>query len=122
LDAIKQRWAHDETQGVIGRETIFGPLFQRRTDGSFSNMIGIETNQAIPNVESLFVDKAKWAVFESIGELPNAIQKVWHEIFTDFFPNSPLKHAPVPDFEAYFIGDTTSLTYVCDVWIPIILK
>lgn len=126
---ISKFWTQSNSDGFTMKlgelsegKPFLGLCFNDAPDGSFSYMIGIETNQAIPNLESLFVDKAKWAVFESVGALPDAIQQVWHEIFTDFFPNSPYKHAPVPDFEAYFGGETTSPTYVCEVWIPIILK
>jgi len=71
-------------------------------------------------IESLEVPKATWAVFTSIGKIPDAIQKVWQDIFNDFFINSEYIHAGLPELEVYLAGDTSSEDYKCEIWIPVL--
>ena len=63
-----------------------------------------------------------WAVFESIGPMPDAIQKVWGRICSEWFPATSFEHADAPDLEVYPAGDAGSEDYRCEVWVPIIKK
>ena len=68
------------------------------------------------------VGASHWAVFESIGPMPHAIQKVWQQIFSEWFPTSGYVHGNGPELEVYPEGDTSSETYYAEVWIPIVQK
>lgn len=65
---------------------------------------------------------SKWAVFPSVGPMPEAIQKVWHDIFAVWLPNSSYVHGSGPELEIYPEGDTSAADYYCEVWIPVIEK
>jgi AraC family transcriptional regulator len=75
---------------------------------------------------SEFVEKtipaSNWAVFTSIGPLPNAIQRVWEVIFQEWFPATGYEHAVAPELEIYSDGDMNGEDYQCEVWIPIVKK
>jgi AraC family transcriptional regulator len=60
-----------------------------------------------------------WAIFESTGPMPKAIQDVWKRIFQEWFPTSGYEHGPGPQMEVYPEGDTSSPDYYCEVWIPV---
>lgn len=96
-----------------------GVCYDGAPDGSFSYLIGVVSSSESKEFETLSIPKAQWAVFESIGPMPHAIQKVWSEIYTDFLPTSGYEHAYLPDFELYPEGDIHSHDYRCEVWIPI---
>jgi AraC family transcriptional regulator len=100
-------------------ENMLGICYDGKPDGTFSYMIGVVSNERPEGFEVLTIPKATWAVFESIGPLPKAIQDVWTDIFQNFLPSSDYEHAPLPDFELYPDGDTGSKNYHCEVWIPI---
>jgi len=62
---------------------------------------------------------ATWAVFTSVGPLPEAIQKVTQSIFSEWFPSTGYEHGNAPEIEVYFPGDTSCADYRCEVWIPV---
>lgn len=61
-----------------------------------------------------------WAVFECIGAMPDAIQQLWHEICSEFFPTSNYKPTYEMDIEAYPVGNMTANDYRSQIWIPIV--
>ncbi len=90
----------------------------------FTYAIGIEKpGKAAPaGFEVIHIPAATWAVFESIGPMPKAIQDVTVKIFKGWFPSTGYEHDSKPELEVYFPGDENSLNYHCQVWIPIIKK
>lgn len=103
-------------------ENMLGVCYDGKIGGEFSYMIGVVNASNDTEYEKLTIPKATWAVFESKGPMPDAIQKVWKEIFEEFLPGSGYQHAPMPDFELYPNMDASQEDYVCEVWIPVIKK
>ncbi len=97
------------------------------SDGSFSYLIAIESpargssqEKALPpGCVSIEAPAATWAVFESRGPLPGAIQAVWKRIFSEWFPSSGYEHAEGPELEVYAMGDSQASDYYSEVWIPV---
>ena len=86
----------------------------------FDYYIGVASTKAPPaGMDSLEVPAATWAIFESVGPLPDAIQAVWKRIYTEWFPTSGYKQADAPDLEVYPEGDNSAEDYRCEVWIPV---
>jgi AraC family transcriptional regulator len=69
--------------------------------------------------ELLHVPATTWAIFESVGALPDAIVNVWRRIFSEWFPTSGYENAELPTLEIYSEGDTTADDYKCELWVPI---
>lgn len=63
-----------------------------------------------------------WAEFAVKGAMPEAIQKVWAKIYTEWLPNSSYEIIPGYDFEVYEEGDTSSANYKSWIWVPVRLK
>ncbi|MEH7081717.1 GyrI-like domain-containing protein [Neobacillus drentensis] len=83
--------------------------------------IATEHTGATPDgLMNLEIPASKWAVFEVHGAMPDAIQKVWKQIYTEWFPSSHYKHAGTPDLEVYSAGDPWSADYYSEIWIPLI--
>lgn len=66
------------------------------------------------------IPTSTWAVFTSIGPLPNAIQEVWLRIFQEWFPATGYQHANGPELEVCPPGDIGADDYRCEVWIPVV--
>lgn len=74
------------------------------------------------DLETWTVPAHTWAVFDSVGPMPDAIQDVWKRIFSEWFPATGFEHADAPELEVYPEGDPNAADYVCQVWIPIVKK
>ncbi|WP_187386099.1 AraC family transcriptional regulator [Paenibacillus tuaregi] len=90
----------------------------------FNYMIAVEAADTPVDNEFTIrtIPASTWAVFTSVGSLPNAIQDVLGQIFQDWFPSTGYEHSGGPEIEVYPIGDIRSDSYRCEVWIPIIKK
>lgn len=65
------------------------------------------------------VPASKWAVFEVHGPMPDAMQKVWKQIFSEWFPSSGYEHAGTPALEVYTDEDPSSPDCYSEIWIPV---
>jgi AraC family transcriptional regulator len=86
----------------------------------FTYTIGAEaTAKAIPaGFGVVHVPAASWAVFDSIGPMPHAIQDVTKRIFSEWFPTTGYAH-PEYELEVYLPGDPSGKDYHCQVWIHV---
>ncbi|WP_163100585.1 GyrI-like domain-containing protein [Peribacillus alkalitolerans] len=102
--------------GIIGACKDFDT-----SSGEFTYMIAAEKTDenASLNLEESEVPASTWAIFESIGPLPAAIQKVWHNIYSEWFPTSGYEHGVGPELEIYYPGNPSDEDYKSEVWIPV---
>ncbi|AOH56142.1 AraC family transcriptional regulator [Peribacillus muralis] len=68
---------------------------------------------------SLTIPASKWVAFEVHGPMPDAIQKAWKQIFSEWFPTSGYEHAALPELEVYSNDDASNPDYYSEIWIPI---
>jgi AraC family transcriptional regulator len=103
--------------GVLGVCMDLGTFYE----GAFTYMIGVEKVEGtLPQgYTTVTIPAATWAVFESVGPLPDAIQDVTKRIFSEWFPATGYQHDCAPELEVYSAGDNSSPDYRCEVWIPI---
>lgn len=82
--------------------------------------IAAESSQQVPKgFMQLEVPAAKGGVFEVRGAMPDAIQKVWKQIFAEWFPSNQYENAGTAEMEVYPEGDPCSEDYVSEIWIPL---
>jgi len=115
------------TNGKTGPVTGAGSLgvcIGEKGMEEFTYGIGVEKpGKAVPaGFEVMKIPAATWAVFDSFGPMPKAIQDVITSIFQEWFPSTGYEHDAAPELEVYFEGDFNSPGYHCQVWIPIIKK
>lgn len=112
---ILEKMCRDE-MGVMG----ICANFNKEAD-SFDYYMAVTYAEEVPEgMETLDIPKQTWAVFESVGSMPDAIQDVWKRIFSEWFPTSGYEHADGPELEVYEPGDMTRPDYKSYVWIPVI--
>lgn len=118
--------AFAEKSGPMG---LFGVCYDYNpSDNSFAYAIAAEKgshqlSDFPKGAELITIPAATYAVFESLGPMPHAIQKTWMRIYSEWFPASEYEHAGTPDFEVYpeqeeGIEDNDE-NYRTEVWIPI---
>jgi len=137
MKVIPEFWAKNAKNGTVaaigthcGPMGMFGICYDYNPkDNTFAYAIAVEqgdhTLADFPaGSVSVSLDPATYAVFESRGPIPTAIQSVWKQIYSEWFPASEYEHAGTPDFEVYPEQDDPSIEdtsdkYRCEVWIPI---
>ncbi|HEY9060673.1 MAG TPA: AraC family transcriptional regulator [Pseudobacteroides sp.] len=108
--------SNKEPLGVLGISTCMNGK-------DFDYYIASATDKPKPeNMHEYIVPTATWAIFECIGPMPAAIQELQKRIITEWLPTSGYEYADAPDIEVYPEGDTSSLNYKCEVWLPVTKK
>ena len=91
------------------------------TDEDFPYGIGAHYNGAKIDEEYLTVEKIPahtYAVFKCTGTMPEAFQRAYKYICTEFFPASEYQPCGV-EIEAYPSADVQNPDYTCEVWIAV---
>ena len=88
----------------------------------FCYAIGIEKQEKIApaGFEVIHIPAITWAVFESVGPMPEAIQNLTDRIYQEWFPSTGYEQASAPELEVYFEGNLESPNYRSQVWVPIV--
>ena len=111
--------AIDNSQNMLGISMEFEDEKEQ-----FSYMIAIKDVKKL--VETGFdtreIPTASWAVFTSVGPMPDAIANAVSRIYQEWFPATGFEQADAPVLEVYFPGDTSSQNYKCEVWVPIVKR
>lgn len=91
----------------------------RREGGELDYHHGVVTTAEPPRgVDALEVPAGTWAVFESSGEFPKALQHLWRDVFTQWFPSNPYRSRPGPEISATRLSpDGTHAD--AELWIPV---
>ncbi|MFF3754935.1 effector binding domain-containing protein [Streptomyces sp. NPDC002018] len=80
---------------------------------------GVVTQAETPqDMESLTVPEGTWAVFESAGEFPRALQYLWRDVYTQWFPSNPYRSVPGPEILSVRLSQDAS-TAEAELWIPV---
>lgn len=59
-----------------------------------------------------------YAVFTCVGKMPEAFQKVYKYICTEFFPASEYQPCGI-EIESYPSAETQNTDYTCEIWIAV---
>ncbi|MEV4518046.1 AraC family transcriptional regulator [Dactylosporangium sp. NPDC049525] len=80
---------------------------------------GVATTGAAPaDLDSLDVAAGAWAVFDSSGAFPQALQYLWRDVFTEWFPSNPYQSRPGPELlRVQLSPDATQAE--AQLWIPV---
>ncbi|MGK5694075.1 AraC family transcriptional regulator [Streptomyces sp. URMC 128] len=69
-------------------------------------------------VTTLPVPSGTWAVFTTSGPVPRAIQELWRDVFTEWFPSNPYRSRPGPEIlRTDLSADGT--TADAELWLPV---
>ncbi|TDB76397.1 AraC family transcriptional regulator [Micromonospora sp. KC723] len=95
-------------------------LDQSREEGTeLDYWHGVVTDADVPlGLASLTLPAGTWAVFDTSGEFPTAVQQLWRDVFTQWFPANPYRSRPGPEISRTRISaDGTRADFA--LWIPV---
>lgn len=107
----------------IFKGCIIGASFGKDAkDTEFPYAIGAHYNGMPVRDTGLMVEEIPshtYAVFPCVGSMPEAFQKLYKQIYSEFFPTSEYQPCGGTDFEAYPSADVTDPNYACEIWVAV---
>lgn len=107
----------------IFKNCIVGASFGKdAADKQFPYAIGAMYNGRPVEEEGFTVEEIPahtYVVFPCVGKMPEAFQKLYQQIYSEFFPASGYQPCGGTDFEAYPSGDVLSPDYQCEIWVAV---
>jgi AraC family transcriptional regulator len=93
--------------GSIGTDDLLGIRMDMKPDkGDFTYMIASQTDLTSHEEGFFFtIPASTWAIFTSVGPLPDAIQSVFGRVFQERFPATGYEHSGLPELEVYPPGE-----------------
>ncbi|MFI1103882.1 GyrI-like domain-containing protein [Streptomyces melanogenes] len=112
-----QSLSDQEPEGIV---SVSVNLDESRAEGTELDYYhGVVTGSAVPeDMDALTVPAGAWAVFESSGPFPQALQYMWRDVFTQWFPSNPYRSRPGPEIlRTRLSQDATQAD--AELWIPV---
>lgn len=116
LDRI-EALSDQEPAGLVG---VSDQLDPSRAEGTELDYWHGAVSGAEPpeDLDALDVPQGTWAVFENEGEFPQALQYLWRDVFTQWFPSNPYASRPGPEIlRVRLSGDSKRAE--AELWIPV---
>ncbi|WP_406448989.1 AraC family transcriptional regulator [Streptomyces sp. NBC_01622] len=110
--------ADREPEGIVSAAVY---LTDSREEGAEADYwIGAVTGPeaAVEELDALDVPAGTWAVFDNDGPYPSALQALWRDVFTQWFPSNPYTSRPGPELLRTRPVETGEETH-SQLWIPI---
>ncbi len=119
LRAVVGLIGNESSRTVTGSQSL-GVSMCRAGAEEFTYAVGVEAavREVPKDFEVIHVPAARWAIFDSIGPMPGAIQDLTKRIINEWFPGTGYAH-PEYELEVYLPGNPGSNDYHCQVWIHV---
>ncbi|MCX4502849.1 AraC family transcriptional regulator [Streptomyces anulatus] len=106
-----------EPAGIVG---VSDQLDPSRAEGTELDYYHGAVSGAEPpeDLDALDVPAGTWAVFESDGEFPQALQYLWRDVFTQWFPSNPYASRPGPEILRVRLTEEGKRAEA-ELWIPV---
>jgi AraC family transcriptional regulator len=116
LERLEQL-SDQEPQGIVA---VCDDLDPSRAEGTTLDYYhGVITTAAAPDGTAVLpVPAGTWAVFTTSGPAPHAIQTLWGDVFTQWFPSNPCRSRPGPEIlRTRLSPDRTEAD--AELWLPV---
>ncbi|UUU26602.1 AraC family transcriptional regulator [Streptomyces sp. DSM 40750] len=106
-----------EPEGIVA---VSDNLDDSRAEGTELDYYhGAVTRAAVPEgMDELTVPAGTWAVFENSGPFPQALQYLWRDVFTQWFPSNPYRSRPGPEILRTRLSQDAAQADA-ELWIPV---
>lgn len=108
-----------EPAGVLG---VTDALSEDRAEGTeFDYYHAAARSAPLPagvDLDVLPVEAGTWAVFTSSGEFPLALQYMWRDVYTQWFPSNPYRSRPGPSLLRTTLSEDGTHADA-ELWIPV---
>ncbi|MFJ4692501.1 GyrI-like domain-containing protein [Streptomyces sp. NPDC088766] len=115
-----EKLSDQDPRGVVA---VCDDLDPSRAEGTeldyYQGVITSATPTAAPGDATVLpVPAGTWAVFTTSGPAPRAIQDLWRDVFTEWFPSNPYRGRPGPEILRTLLSpDKTEAD--AELWLPV---
>ncbi|MFC0600880.1 AraC family transcriptional regulator [Streptomyces palmae] len=112
-----KRLSDQEPTGIVSVSDDLHPSRAEGTDLDYYHAV-VTSAPAPAGLDSLTVPAGTWAVFENSGPFPQALQYLWRDIYTQWFPSNPYQSRPGPEILRTRLSPDHSEAEA-ELWIPV---
>ncbi|OLO30647.1 AraC family transcriptional regulator [Streptomyces sp. MNU77] len=106
-----------EPAGIVGVSDQLDPSRAEGTELDYYH--GVVSGAEPPeDLDALDVPAGTWAAFENEGEFPQALQYLWRDVFTQWFPSNPYASRPGPEILRVRLSEDAKRARA-ELWIPV---
>ncbi|MEU5283354.1 AraC family transcriptional regulator [Streptomyces sp. NPDC020755] len=106
-----------EPAGIVGVSDQLDPSRAEGTELDYYHGV-VRGAEPPEDLDALDVPAGAWAVFESEGEFPQALQYLWRDVFTQWFPSNPYASRPGPEILRVRLTEEGKRAEA-ELWIPV---
>ncbi|MGW1901804.1 AraC family transcriptional regulator [Streptomyces hirsutus] len=112
-----EKLSDQEPQGIVAVCDDLDPSRAEGTELDYYHGV-ITSAAASEGTTVLSVPAGTWAVFTTSGPAPRAIQELWRDVFTQWFPSTPYRSRPGPEIlRTRLSADGTEAD--AELWLPV---
>lgn len=114
-----EKLSDQEPNGIVAVCDGMDPSRAEGTELDYHH--GVITSAAAPEgTTTLAVPAGTWAVFTTSGPAPQAIQELWRDVFTEWFPSNPYRTRTGPEIlRTRLSPDKTEADADAELWLPV---
>ncbi|MFF2224648.1 GyrI-like domain-containing protein [Streptomyces globisporus] len=103
--------------GIVGVSDQLDPSRAEGTELDYYHGV-VSAAEPPEDLDALDVPAGTWAVFESEGAFPQALQHLWRDVFTQWFPSNPYASRPGPEILRVRLTEDGKRAEA-ELWIPV---
>lgn len=109
-----------EPTGLLSVSDDLDPDRTEGTELTHLHGVALRTSTPVPDgLDVIAVAAGAWAVFRSSGPHPAALQQVWADTATQWFPSNSWRLRPGPEVLSVLEHDEAWTTATCELWLPV---
>lgn len=108
---IPNLWQQFASANLTSQATIFGVYSDYESDanGLYTLTVGIASDDAQVQFNSIIIQTGNYLVFEAIGPMPSTVIATWKHIWDYFAKENEYQRNFISDFEAYNGSDEVAI-------------
>ncbi|MET8624124.1 AraC family transcriptional regulator [Kitasatospora sp. NPDC004669] len=105
--------------GIVSVTDDFSPNREEGSELDYWHAVVAREDAVVPDdLEVLHVPAGTWAVFTNKGAFPQALQEMWGDVASQWFPSNPYEARPGPEvLKTRFVPGTGDAE--AELWIPV---
>ncbi|MEU9301678.1 AraC family transcriptional regulator [Streptomyces sp. NPDC048269] len=107
-----------DPEGIVSVSDDLDPSRAEGTELDYYHAVVTSAADVPQDLDVLRVPAGTWAVFENSGPFPQALQHLWRDVFTQWFPSNPYESRPGP--EILRVRPDESGEAEAALWIPVV--
>ncbi|MFI5666617.1 GyrI-like domain-containing protein [Streptomyces sp. NPDC051704] len=112
-----EKLSDQEPHGIVA---VCDDLDPSRAEGTELDYYhAVITSTAPQGTTALAVPSGTWAVFTTSGPMPRAVQELWRDVFTEWFPSNAYRSRPGPEILRVRPSDAAEAEVEAELWLPV---